>query len=383
MGTDITNTSAGSSIDSSVSGPSVIVDMRRCASPLSFGHCDFVGPTGMSSLKPVQEVTERERDEWAKDRDMYDVEKLAWQVEKLQYEKRIDDLSTQMQACLQTVTEKRIATQRRGSLSFASLRRASMQGMWNHNSVPSEFSLSRSRSDSAIQNKEGEGRFSAVSLTNSANSAREVEGSYGGSAAWMTLVKREISIDNLTHTSEIDCGATEQIPNFSELHGSYQILSVDDNPVNQLVVENILTPLGYDVVACMDGSEALDLLSERHKSHNQGDATACFPDLILLDVMMPKISGYECCKVIRSLYNASLVSFQTCFAGPEDVQFGSVIDMIFSYASTRRCCLSERVRVSSSLSLCSPPRVARTASWRALSAAQTTTSPSLFDRMSW
>lgn len=51
-----------------------------------------------------------------------------------------------------------------------------------------------------------------------------------------------------------------------------------------MVVENIITSLdNYKVSACMDGQSALDLLASRDY----------LPDLILLDVMMPGMSGYE------------------------------------------------------------------------------------------
>ena len=51
------------------------------------------------------------------------------------------------------------------------------------------------------------------------------------------------------------------------------MLSVDDDPVNQMVVESLLAPEGYEVIRAMDGFEALEFCTE------QG-----MPDLILLDI---------------------------------------------------------------------------------------------------
>ncbi len=62
-----------------------------------------------------------------------------------------------------------------------------------------------------------------------------------------------------------------------------QVLSVDDDPVNQMVIQNLLEPEGYDVCQAMDGQECLEKLAESEE----------LPDVILLDVMMPGMSGYE------------------------------------------------------------------------------------------
>ena len=73
-----------------------------------------------------------------------------------------------------------------------------------------------------------------------------------------------------------------------------RILIVDDEPVNRRVLENHLQLAGYDVTAVNSGSEALDLL----------DQDLVF-DLILLDVMMPGMSGFEVCEKIRENYLTS------------------------------------------------------------------------------
>ena len=67
----------------------------------------------------------------------------------------------------------------------------------------------------------------------------------------------------------------------------HKILIVDDNPVNIDLLKAQLKPYAYSIDSALDGEEALK------KIHNQ------HPDLVLLDLMMPKISGYEVCRQIK------------------------------------------------------------------------------------
>jgi len=67
-----------------------------------------------------------------------------------------------------------------------------------------------------------------------------------------------------------------------------QILVVDDAPENIDILANILNE-GYDVKAAVNGLEALQI------SHSQPK-----PDMVLLDVMMPDMDGYEVCKKLKN-----------------------------------------------------------------------------------
>ena len=72
------------------------------------------------------------------------------------------------------------------------------------------------------------------------------------------------------------------------MSGSPLILAVDDNKQNLSLLEKALTAAQYEVVTAEDGLTALELI----------DRSA--PDLVLLDVMMPGMSGYEVCQRIRA-----------------------------------------------------------------------------------
>ena len=67
----------------------------------------------------------------------------------------------------------------------------------------------------------------------------------------------------------------------------YRILAVDDEYVNTQLIKSALHE-EYDILTALDGHEAIALIKQYK------------PDLILLDVMMPDLSGFEVCRIIRS-----------------------------------------------------------------------------------
>lgn len=96
---------------------------------------------------------------------------------------------------------------------------------------------------------------------------------------------KDISISSLmeSHTETI---------NIPSVTGSgtdeIRILIVDDEPINHQVLMNHLKGGRYQVVSAMNGQEALDIVREQEPF-----------DLILLDVMMPHMSGYDVCRKLR------------------------------------------------------------------------------------
>ncbi|MEH6944542.1 hybrid sensor histidine kinase/response regulator [Bacillus sp. JJ722] len=79
----------------------------------------------------------------------------------------------------------------------------------------------------------------------------------------------------------------------SEATGVQRILIVDDDPVNVKILREILLNENYDVVTCTNGCEAFKLLMKGTW------------DLVIADVMMPKLSGYELTQKIREHYSPS------------------------------------------------------------------------------
>lgn len=81
--------------------------------------------------------------------------------------------------------------------------------------------------------------------------------------------------------------------------GRYQILSVDDDEVNQTVIQSLLSSTGYEVVRLSSGTQMLEYI----------DKCEVLPDLILLDVMMPDMSGWvqaqQCAKHCRHQHCAA------------------------------------------------------------------------------
>lgn len=69
---------------------------------------------------------------------------------------------------------------------------------------------------------------------------------------------------------------------------THKILIVDDEPNILISLEFLMKREGFEVAVARDGEEALQKVAER------------VPDLVLLDVMMPKKNGFEVCEAIRA-----------------------------------------------------------------------------------
>lgn len=68
-----------------------------------------------------------------------------------------------------------------------------------------------------------------------------------------------------------------------------KILIVEDNPLNMRLIEMTLRPKGYRLLGATDGEKALDM-AIREK-----------PDLIIMDISLPKVSGLEVTKRLRQM----------------------------------------------------------------------------------
>jgi len=73
------------------------------------------------------------------------------------------------------------------------------------------------------------------------------------------------------------------------------IMVVDDEPQIRRVLQATLSGNGYDVILAKDGQEAIEMVIRDH------------PDLILLDVNMPGMSGFEACSKIRLSFTGPII----------------------------------------------------------------------------
>jgi CheY-like chemotaxis protein len=65
------------------------------------------------------------------------------------------------------------------------------------------------------------------------------------------------------------------------------LLLVEDNEDNRIIYSTVLRHLGYEVVEALDGVEAISL------------ARSVLPDLILMDISIPEIDGWEATRILR------------------------------------------------------------------------------------
>ncbi len=72
----------------------------------------------------------------------------------------------------------------------------------------------------------------------------------------------------------------------------FKILIVDDDPINLQVLNNHLSLQNYSVIQALNGEQALSILENGQQDF----------DLIILDIMMPRMSGYEVCAKLREKY---------------------------------------------------------------------------------
>src|SRR5213082_3095912 len=79
-----------------------------------------------------------------------------------------------------------------------------------------------------------------------------------------------------------------------------RILVVDDTPQNVKLLADLLSAKGYEVSTAASGEQALESIAKQ------------IPDLVLLDIMMPGLNGYEVCRKIRENPATALLPVVLC-----------------------------------------------------------------------
>ena len=91
---------------------------------------------------------------------------------------------------------------------------------------------------------------------------------------------------------------------------NFKILIVEDEPSISEAVEAYIKRAGYDTLTAFDGQEALKLWQEQQ------------PDLIVLDLMLPKLNGVDVCKIIRAENSQVPIIMLTAKSSDADVVNG-------------------------------------------------------------
>lgn len=117
-----------------------------------------------------------------------------------------------------------------------------------------------------------------------------------GYVAFTFSLPKASAVQRLEREEEFDI-SLDALANLESLHednneiGRFSVLVADDNPVNLQVMKNQLSGNEFRVTAVLNGREALQRMEEHEF------------DLVLLDIMMPGIDGYEVCRRIRERYS--------------------------------------------------------------------------------
>jgi DNA-binding response OmpR family regulator len=74
-----------------------------------------------------------------------------------------------------------------------------------------------------------------------------------------------------------------------------KVLIIDDDPAMTEILKLLLAPFYYDVTAANTGQEGINLVKQQQ------------PDIILLDLMMPEMNGWQVCKKIRKFSQIPII----------------------------------------------------------------------------
>ncbi len=153
-----------------------------------------------------------------------------------------------------------------------------------------EFERENNSTDSGVQGT-GLGMSIVKRLVNMMNGTIEIQSKRGvGTEVTITLEFDKAEAQNVEEDSVDE-------NNSITLNG--RVLLVDDNILNREIAVDILEDLGIECEEACDGREAIECIKNKEEGYF---------DLILMDIQMPGLNGYEATKIIRAMTNSNLAS---------------------------------------------------------------------------
>jgi len=86
---------------------------------------------------------------------------------------------------------------------------------------------------------------------------------------------------------EINESVSEAEAAGEDINKVFKVMVIDDSKTIRRTAETLLKKEGFEVITATDGFEALSMIADHQ------------PDLILLDIMMPRLDGYQTCALIK------------------------------------------------------------------------------------
>lgn len=86
---------------------------------------------------------------------------------------------------------------------------------------------------------------------------------------------------------EINESVSEVVAAGEDASNVFKVMVIDDSKTIRRTAETLLKKEGFEVITATDGFEALSMIADHQ------------PDLILLDIMMPRLDGYQTCALIK------------------------------------------------------------------------------------
>ncbi len=132
----------------------------------------------------------------------------------------------------------------------------------------------------------GLGMSITKSLVDLMGGSIKVQSEIGKGSTFTVTLEFKLTTEDMVHGNAI-----EQEYSHVELSGK-RVLLVEDNELNMEIATTLLEAMGLDVEPATDGSEALDKVTAN---------PANYYDLVLMDIQMPMMNGYEATRAIRAL----------------------------------------------------------------------------------